>query len=123
MVAGQPPHSRGRDHGGAVADRITWYDIIGITPGASAETVRHAHQAKAKQLQSYRIAGAPPEVANAAARGQKAIGAAWPILRNPAQREQYDQQIGAVRKGAGLATTNPVAARLVPPAAPRCRAG
>jgi len=26
-----------------MADRITWYDILGISPGASSETVRRAY--------------------------------------------------------------------------------
>jgi hypothetical protein len=66
-----------------------------------------AYQTKAKQLQGYRIADAPPDVAQAAARGQKAIDAAWLILGNRAQREQYDEQIGTIRKGAGLARPEP----------------
>ena len=90
-----------------MADLITLYDVLGITPGASAETVQRAYQAKANQLQSYQVAGAPAEVAQAAARGQKAIDAAWLILGNRAQREHYDEQIGATRKGEGLATPEP----------------
>jgi hypothetical protein len=94
-----------------VADRITWYDILGVAPGAAAETVRFAYQAKAKQLQGYQIAGAPQEVAQAVARGQKIIDAAWLILGNRAQREHYDKQIGAVRQGTGLAWPEPTASR------------
>lgn len=90
-----------------MADRITWYDILGIAPGAATETVQLAYQAKAKQLQSYRIADLPPEVAQAAARAQKIIDAAWLILGNRAQREQYDEEIGVARKGAGLARPEP----------------
>jgi hypothetical protein len=86
-----------------VADCITWYDILGITPGASAETVRRAYQARAEQLQDYQIAGAPPEIAHAATRARKAIDAAWLILGNRAHREPYDEAIGAAPKGAGLA--------------------
>ena len=56
-----------------MAHRITWYDILGIAPGASAETVQRAYQARGKQLRDYLIADAPGEVADAAARGQKAV--------------------------------------------------
>ena len=94
-----------------MADRITWYDILGITPGASAETVRRAYQARAEQLQDYRIAGAAPEIAHAATRTRKAINAAWLILGNRAHREQYDEAIGAAPKGAGLANPEPTASR------------
>jgi len=72
-----------------VADGITWYDILGIASGASVETVQFAYRAKSKQLQDYRIAAVPSEVALAAARGQKAVDAAWLILGDRAQRERY----------------------------------
>jgi PASTA domain len=48
--------------------------------------------------------GTPPEVAQAAARGHKIIDAAWLIFDNRAQRQRYDEQVGVVRKGEGLAT-------------------
>jgi len=94
-----------------MADRITWYDILGIAQGASLETVQFAYQAKSKQLQDYGIAAAPPDVALAAARGQKAVDAAWLILGDRAQRERYDEQIGVTRPGAGLASSGPAASR------------
>jgi hypothetical protein len=94
-----------------VADRITWYDILGIAAGASAETVQLAYQAKAKQLHSYQTGDAPAYVAQAAARGQKAIDAAWLVLGNRGQREQYDEQIGIKTKGAGLERPQPTASR------------
>ena len=36
-----------------MADRITWYDILEVAPGASPETVQRANEAKAEQLQNY----------------------------------------------------------------------
>ena len=94
-----------------MADRITWYDILGVAPGASAETVERAYQARAKQLRDYLIADVPAEVADAAARGKKAVDAAWLILGNRPQREQYDEQIGITRQAAGLAKPEPSASR------------
>jgi hypothetical protein len=82
---------------------MTWYDILGVAPGASAETVRRAYEARTEQLRSYGVAGSPLEVTEAAARGEKAINAAWLILGNRGLREQYDEDVGAVRKGEGLA--------------------
>lgn len=94
-----------------MADRITWYDILGILPGSSSETVRRAYQDKARQLEPAQIAGAPPKVIDAAARGRKALDAAWLILGNPAERGQYDAQIGIGLKGAGLARPEPTPSR------------
>src|SRR5215469_201169 len=93
----------------AKADRITWYDVLGIAPGASAETVQRAYQAKSVLVQSYLTAGAPAAVAQAAARGQKIIDAAWLILGDRAQRQRYDDHVGAVRTGEGLARPGPTA--------------
>lgn len=94
-----------------MADRITWYDILGISPGATSESVRRAYQDKETQLKHHRIADAPPEVAAAAARGRKALDAAWLVLGNPAERQQYDEQIGISGKGAGLNQTEPTPSR------------
>jgi hypothetical protein len=60
-------------------------------------------------VRSPRNRAAPPEVAQAAARGHKIIDAAWLILGNRAQRQRYDEQVGVVRKGEGLARPEPAA--------------
>lgn len=94
-----------------MADRITWYDILGISPGSSSESVRHAYQDKETQLEDGRIADAPSEVVAAATRGRKALDAAWLVLGNPAERQRYDEQIGISGKGAGLSRTEPTRSR------------
>jgi hypothetical protein len=90
-----------------MADRITWYDILGILPGATSDTVLRAYRDKAQQLERTQIAGVPAAVFQAAARGRLALDAAWLILGNPAEREQYDEQIGVARKGTGLVRSGP----------------
>ena len=32
---------------------ITWYDVLGVTPGASGVTVRRAHDERVRQLRCY----------------------------------------------------------------------
>jgi hypothetical protein len=93
--------------GAPLARRITWYDILGIEPGASAETVRRACQDRGLQLEDERMAGAPEAVADAAARGWRVLRAAWLVLGDRAERERYDEEIGAGRQGAGLAGREP----------------
>jgi DnaJ domain/PASTA domain len=94
-----------------MADRITWYDILGISPGASSDTVRRAYRDKAQYLERDWIAGAPPKVIEAAVRGRKTIDAAWRILGDPAERQRYDEQIGIAHRGAGLAGAEPAPSR------------
>lgn len=47
---------------------ITWYDILGVLPGATAEQIQDHHQAKAGLLRPELIAGAPSPVVAAATR-------------------------------------------------------
>jgi hypothetical protein len=110
---------RRRDPGrGAVLGRrITWYDILGIEPGASAETVRRACQERGRQLEDDRMAGAPEAVADAAARGWRVLHAAWLVLGDRAERERYDEELGVGRQGAGPARREPGPPRREPAAA------
>jgi len=94
-----------------MADRITWYDILGILPGAASDTVLRAYRDKVRQLERTQIAGVPSAVIQAATRGRMALDAAWLILGNPAEREQYDEQIGVARKGTGLVRSGPTLSR------------
>jgi curved DNA-binding protein CbpA len=98
---------QGPYRGAALARRITWYDILGIEPGASAETVRRAGQDRGRQLEDEQMSGAPEAVVDAAARGWKVLRAAWLVLGDRAERKRYDEEIGAGRQGAGLARREP----------------
>ena len=42
-----------------MAGLITWYDILGILPGASTEEVRSACKARGRQVSPQMISGAP----------------------------------------------------------------
>jgi curved DNA-binding protein CbpA len=95
----------------AVAEGMTWYDILGISPGASSETIRRAYEDKARQLGPDRIAGAPAEVVAAAARGRQVIESAWLVLGDHAGRARYDEQAGFARAGTGLARPAPTPSR------------
>jgi curved DNA-binding protein CbpA len=47
---------------------ITWYDILGVLPDASADTIQQAYEAKASLLRPPLISGAPSKVLTAASR-------------------------------------------------------
>jgi len=82
---------------------ITWYDVLGVLPDATPDDIREACRARTAILQPDTLAGAPPDVLSAADRARQAVQEAWRVLADPAARESYDQQIGFLRLGEGLA--------------------
>jgi len=82
---------------------ITWYDILGALPDASAEDIQRAYDAKAALLRPQLLSGAPPKVVTAGARAQGIIDAARRVLADPGRRQRYDQAAGLWGSGGGLA--------------------
>jgi hypothetical protein len=91
-----------------MAGLITWYDILGILPGASAEEVRCACEARGRQVSPRMISGAPSKVIKAADRARAAAEEAWRVLGDPSSRERYDVEAGIRRKGSGLERPQPI---------------
>jgi hypothetical protein len=83
------------------------YDILGVMPGASAQHIQRAYQARMRQLGPGVISGASSKVLVAADRARAAAEHAWRVLGDPDARRRYDRQIGLRSPGTGL----------VPPAA------
>jgi curved DNA-binding protein CbpA len=81
---------------------LTWYDVLGVSPGASPGQVRSAYQAWVRQLAPQMLAGAPTTVLKAADVPKAAADEAWRVLGDPAARPLYDSQIGARGNGEGL---------------------
>jgi hypothetical protein len=86
----------GKEHG------ITWYDVLGVLPGASAEQVQRQHDAKATLLRPELVAGAPSPVVAATSRARKILDAAQRVLADPVNRARYDEAVGIRRSGGGL---------------------
>jgi hypothetical protein len=82
---------------------ITWYDILGLLPGAPAEQVKRQHDAKTRLLRPELVAGAPSPVVAAATRAREILDGAQRVLADPANRARYDEAIGIRRSGGGLA--------------------
>jgi hypothetical protein len=55
---------------------LNWYDVLGVSPGASPEEVRSAYQARARQLAPQMLAGVPAKVLKAADAAKAAADAA-----------------------------------------------
>ena len=81
---------------------ITWYDVLGVLPGATAERIQSEYDAKARLLRPELLAGAPSPVVAAASRAGEILGAARRVLTDPVNRARYDEATGIRRRGGGL---------------------
>ena len=81
---------------------ITWYDVLGVLPGATAKQVQDQYDAKVGLLRPELIAGAPSPVVAAASRAREILGEARRMLTDPANRARYDETAGLRRRGGGL---------------------
>ena len=99
-AASGPP---GHDPGGAVGPGImgsgvTWYDVLGVLPGAEARKIQREYDAKAALLEPRLISGAPPNVVTAVMRAQDLLDTARTVLGDPESRRRYDQVAGLRRR-------------------------
>jgi hypothetical protein len=81
---------------------ITWYDVLGVLPGAEARKIKRKYEDKASLLRPELISGAPPNVVTAVSRAQQLLDTAWEVLGDPASRKRYDEAVGLRRSGGGL---------------------
>ncbi len=88
-----PPAERG----------FSWYDVLGVLPGASAGKILRSYDAKVSLLRPELMSGAPSNVLRAASRAQGLLDAAWRVLGDPVARQRYDEAVGFRRGGRGLA--------------------
>lgn len=82
------------------AKGISLYDVLGVTPGASDDTLRRAHDERVRQLSPDLADGAPFPVLAAASRARDSVDAAWLVLGDPARRRRYDNELR--RRSGGL---------------------
>ena len=101
--AGAASCSHGRDPGDAIAPRITWYDVLGVMPGAETRKIQRKYEDKASLLRPELISGAPPNVVTAVRLAQELLDTAWDVLGDPDSRKRYDEAVGLRRSGGSLA--------------------
>lgn len=82
-----------------MADGITLYDVLGVTAGASVDTLRYAYDARLLQLRPDLSAGAPSPVVAAVSRAREAVEMSWLVLSDAELRREYDKAIGLHRRG------------------------
>jgi curved DNA-binding protein CbpA len=102
---------------GGLVGMLTWYDILGVLPGAPPGQVQSAYQERARLLDPRMLDGAPSKVLKAADAARAAVSEAWHVLQNAAARQRYDEQIGVRqnREGPGSALSTPSGAGGAPP--------
>jgi curved DNA-binding protein CbpA len=81
---------------------VTWYDVLGLLPGASAEQVKQQHDAKVSLLRPALLTGAPSPAVTAATRAREILDAAQRVLADPDSRARYDAAAGIRGDGGGL---------------------
>jgi hypothetical protein len=82
---------------------ITWYDILGVLPGASPDEIQQAYDDNAGLLRPELISGAPSNVVAAVSRSQRYLDEALRVLGDPVSRNRYDELAGLHARGGGLA--------------------
>ncbi len=81
---------------------ITWYDVLGVLPGAEPRKIKRKYEEKASLLRPELIWGAPPNAVTAIRRAQELLDTAWQVLGDPDSRKRYDEAVGLRRSGGGL---------------------
>jgi curved DNA-binding protein CbpA len=81
---------------------ITWYDVVGVMPGAEVRKIKRKYEDKAGLLRPELISGAPPDVVTVVRRAQELLDTAWQVLGDPESRKRYDEAVGLRRSGGGL---------------------
>ena len=83
---------------------ITWYEVLGVLPGADAEKIRRKYEERMALLRGEMISGAPSNVLIVIRRAQEFLDGAWEILGDPASRIRYDELTGLRRRASSGGT-------------------
>jgi curved DNA-binding protein CbpA len=65
---------------------ITWYEVLGVLPGAAADRIKRRYEERAALLRGEMISGAPSNVLVSVRRAQEFLDGAWEVLGDPATR-------------------------------------
>jgi curved DNA-binding protein CbpA len=71
---------------------VTYYDVLGVAPDASASAIRRAYVSLARRYHPDFHTTAPPGVRAANERAMQTVNEAWAVLSDPAERRRYDER-------------------------------
>jgi curved DNA-binding protein CbpA len=98
-ASGPPGHDpEGAVGPGIIGSGVTWYDVLGVLPGAEARKIEREYDARAALLAPGLISGAPPGVVTAVMRARDLLDTARTVLGDPESRRRYDEVAG-LRRG------------------------
>ena len=72
----------------------THYDTLGVAPTASLDEIRRAYHRLARRHHPDVQAGTSDD-----GQAMEALNEAWAVLRDPARRRTYDDELGLARRG------------------------
>jgi hypothetical protein len=84
--------------------------VLGVAPDSSYDELKKAYAAKAFRLHPDLQGGADEDQAEAAAWRMRELNASWSVLRDSADRKQYDAELASQRRPAPSGGTWSVAA-------------
>ena len=91
----------------------TLYDVLGVAPDASPETLRAARRDRARRLH--------PDLATGDAAAMRSLNEAWAVLSDPRRRAAYDRSLTAVPRRGPAGTVEALDAEAEDPPPPRVR--
>ena len=93
------------------------YDVLGVSPQASYDEVRHAYLERARAVHPDRVAEGPASESGVRGRSMQEVNEAWRVLRDPSSRAAYDRALAGGRRVPRMPPTQRPAPR--PPRARR----
>lgn len=79
---------------------MSYYDELGVDPGATADDLRHAYLRLARRFHPDVVAAADVATRAEAETRMRAVNEAWAVLGDPARRRAYDRRRDADRGAA-----------------------
>ncbi|HUY85981.1 MAG TPA: J domain-containing protein [Acidimicrobiales bacterium] len=76
----------------------TWYEVLGVSPGADHEQIRAEYLAKARLLHPDSAGSMASQVAERANREMALVNRAWEVLSDSNSRQTYDEYLASKRK-------------------------